>query len=509
MTKLVATLLPLSVEEGLEACRRAQRAGADLVEFRLDHLRDPGMVRELVRRASAPVLASCRVPEDGGFFRGSPHTRRAFLAAAVEGGAEWIDLEHWEGMSLPSGTRTRVLRSFHRLQGPPRDLREVLERMARSGADALKIVWMAYDAADLEELASIPDFPPELPVLSFLAGEAGLPTRFLAALRGAPFLYCAPGPGLEAAPGQPTLFDAAERWRARELGPDTRFWGLCGSPVGHSLGFRLHNGLHRWLREVPLYLPFDTKDPERLVRALRRRHGSRFLGLSVTAPHKERVLSLCEDCDADARAAGAVNTLIHREGRLLGANTDVEGLRLALRRGFEGALPAGLRALVLGGGGAARAAVVALRKEGAEVFLALRGKARIKEFAARWGVPLLPLDERSLRHVRPEVLVQATPFGQRGSELEGRIPFDLRDLPEGCVVLDLVYNPVRTPLLVEAARRGGVPVPGLWMFLHQAVLQADLVLGGRLRLPGLDALTRLLGPAGRELRRVRDLSREG
>lgn len=501
MTRLVATLIPVSVDDGLDQVLRAQRAGADLVELRLDRFRDPAEVTELVRLASAPVLASCRVPEDGGLFRGPPELRRALLGAAARAGAEWLDLELWEPMSLPAGARTRVLRSYHRLQGAPRDPEELLRRMLRAGADALKVAWTAYDAADIDRVLDLYALRPEVPLIAFLMGEAGRASRFLALLEGAPFLYCAPGPGEAAAPGQPTLFEAEATYQAGRLGLDGRFWGLVGAPVGHSLGFRLHNGLERFVRDVPLYLPFETEDPERLVRALVRGFGARFLGLSVTAPHKERALRLCDELDADARAAGAVNTLVHRRGRIVGANTDVEGFRLALRRGFEGAPRSGLKALVLGGGGAARAAAVALLKDGAEVAIAARTRARIKDFAQKMRIPLFPLEPRTVKHLRPDVLAHATPVGQHGGDAEGESLLPAAAIPPGCLVLDLVYNPVWTPLLAEARRAGAIPVPGLWMFLHQAILQAGLVLGRPLQVPGLEALARLLGPAGRELRR--------
>ncbi|MFQ5506148.1 MAG: type I 3-dehydroquinate dehydratase, partial [Planctomycetota bacterium] len=268
MTKIVTSLLPTDVDQGLELARRAQRAGTDMVEFRLDHFRDADAVTALVRQSAAPVLASCRVEEEGGLFRGSFDRRRELLVAAAAGGVEWLDVEHWEQLSLPPGVRTRILRSYHRMQDAPRDLPAIVERMSRSGADALKVTTMGYDAADVDILNGLYERPGSVPLVAFAAGSACVASRFLALLQGAPFLYCSLGPGQGTAPGQPDLFDALELYHARGLGPESCFWGLLGSPVDHSLGYRLHNGLGRWLRDVPVYLPFDTEQPERLLKNL-------------------------------------------------------------------------------------------------------------------------------------------------------------------------------------------------------------------------------------------------
>lgn len=502
MTRIVVSLLPSTVDTGLEQVRRAQRAGAEMVELRLDHFRRPDDVAALVRGSPAPVLASCRVKEDGGFFLGDPDLRRRLLLAAAESGAEWVDLEHWESLCLPAGLRTRVLRSYHRLQEAPRDLDAIVDRMAKSSADALKVTWMGYDAADLEIANRLYERRYPVPLVAFLAGPSGTASRLLALLRGAPFLYVAPGPGQATAPGQPDLYQALELYRAPALGQDSCFWGLCGSPVEHSLGYRLHNGLDRFLRDVPAYLPFDTKHPDRLLRALRA-FGPRFLGLSVTAPLKQRVVPLMDELGAEAEACGAVNTIIHRDGRLRGENSDVIGVRRALLEALPaGRSLAGRRAVVIGGGGSARAAALALLEERARVSIAVRSRQRIRDFASRHDLPLFPIDEKTFRLLVPDVIVHATPVGQPVAGAAGGPDALIRveDIPPRCLVLDLVYVPARTELLDRARRAGAVPISGLAMFLHQAVAQIEWVLGSAAGLPGTETLSRLLGPAGRVLR---------
>lgn len=497
MTQLVASTMPKSVEEGVTRARHARRKGADLVEFRIDRFRDPEQVRRLVNESRVPSMVACRVPDDGGSYDDSPENRRRLLLAAADAGAHWIDLEHWETLCLPAGTGAKVVRSYHRLAAAPRDLPRIVDRMARTGADALKVTLRAYDAADLDLVVGLYDREYPMPLAAFLAGEHGFSSRFLALVRGAPFLYCLADADGATAPGQPDLFEARELYRARQLAGSGRFWGLAGSPVSHSLGLRLHNHLSRILGDCPSYLPFDSKEPERLLRGLRQ-YGDRFVGLSVTAPLKRMFVPCCDEQSDDALACGAVNTLIHDGSTIRGANTDVDGVRLAVAEALEhGADLSGKSAIVVGGGGSARAAVLGLQRLGASVSLAVRSRQGIRAFSEQHDVPLLPIDAKAFDSVDPDVLVHATPVGQgdaRGAA--GACLVEPRSLRPGMIVLDLVYAPAATPLIHRAIAAGCIAVSGIAMFLHQAREQIRLVLGRRV--PDLESLRALLGPAGRE-----------
>lgn len=497
MTSIVASLLVDSIEECHVRARRAFRKGADLVEYRIDRLRDPAEVEALVRTSKVPCMVACRVPEDGGHFEGDPDLRRQLLWTAAAAGATWVDVEHWDTLELPASSGTKLLRSYHRFTSAPRDLERIVDRMAASGADALKVTLRAYDSADLDLVEGLYKRDFGVPLTAFLAGEPGFASRFLAVANGAPFLYCRAESSSGTAPGQADVFEARELYRAATLAERGCFWGLAGSPIGHSLGVRLHNHLARHVPGVATYLPFETEEPERLLEVLRAR-GDSFLGLSVTAPLKRSVLPLCSELSPAAEACGAVNTLVFEGGVLRGDNTDVYGVRHAI----AGALRSedelqGKRALVLGGGGSARAAVLALEELGAEVVLGVRSRQHIRGFAAERGLDLVPIDRKAFASVDPAVVVHATPVGQGDtSGAEGACLLAARDLHRELLVLDLVYAPVWTPLLSRARAAGCRVVTGLSMFLHQAREQIRLVLGREA--PTIAELRQLLGPFGRE-----------
>jgi shikimate dehydrogenase len=225
--------------------------------------------------------------------------------------------------------------------------------------------------------------------------------------------------------------------------------GVCGWPVGHSRSPRMHNaalaaaGLHDWRYQ---HLPLPPAVFAETVRAL---PALGFRGVNVTVPHKEAALALADTATAPARAIGAANTLTFEAGTIHADNTDAPGLLAALPRS-----PEGLTALVLGAGGAARAAVWALREAGAGVLVWNRTSGRAAALATELGAAAVE------KPVRAEILVNCTTVGMNGVE----DPFKtlcLRadDWGAGSLVVDMVYRRGGT-LLIRTARANGAEVVG-------------------------------------------------
>lgn len=250
--------------------------------------------------------------------------------------------------------------------------------------------------------------------------------------------------------------------------PDPLQTVLCGillHPAGHTRSPAMHRAAYEALGLNAHYQAFDVP-AESLEAAVR---GVRALGLrqvSVSIPHKEAMLALVDEVDEVATRIGAINTVTRVGDRLVGTNTDWLGAVRALER--ETTI-AGRRAVVLGAGGTARALVFGLRERGAEVFVLNRTRERAAEVARDLGAQGFGgLDE--LAALAPELIVQTTSVGLR----EDRSPVDRDALPKGVVALDAVYAPERTRLLADVASRGGHPIAGKWMLVHQAVEQLRL-----------------------------------
>ena len=255
--------------------------------------------------------------------------------------------------------------------------------------------------------------------------------------------------------------------------PSTRLYGLLGSPVHGSLSPVIHCTVFREAGVDAVYLAWDTPG-ERLGDAVR---GLRVLagGFNVTIPHKVSVMALLDRVSGEAEEIGAVNTVAVRDGRLIGYNTDY----LGVARCIEEKKHRPRRALVIGAGGAARAAVYALARLGAvEVVVANRSRGRGVELAA-WARGLglearyVPLEEASREAARADTVVNATPVGSYAC-CPGEAPPVLEGLHQGQLVFDMVYRPLRTRLLREAEKRGAVTVDGLCMLVWQA-LEADRI----------------------------------
>jgi shikimate dehydrogenase len=242
---------------------------------------------------------------------------------------------------------------------------------------------------------------------------------------------------------------------------------VVGHPIAHSRSPLIHG---HWLASFGIEGSYERIDvaPAGLATFVRDLPGSGFVGGNVTIPHKEEVCRLVARLDPAAEQIGAVNTLWIEDGEVRAGNTDAEGFAANL----DIRAPdwrAARSALVLGAGGAARGVLFALKQAGIpEIRLVNRTQARAQELADRFGTPIGVHDWSGLDELADssELVVNTSALGMHG---EGEVPFDVERLPERAIVADIVYVPLKTPLLAAAERRGLRIVDGLGMLLHQAV----------------------------------------
>jgi shikimate dehydrogenase len=284
------------------------------------------------------------------------------------------------------------------------------------------------------------------------------------------------------------------------IGGKTRLAGIMGWPVSHSRSPALHNF---WLDEYGIdgaYVPLPV-EPGQLETALRALPALGFRGCNLTIPHKQQAMSIVDRVDPLARRIGAVNTVIvAADGSLEARNTDAYGFRENLRDCASDWDPAAGPAVVLGAGGAARAIVASLLEDGvAEIRLVNRTPARAEQIAAELAMPgscvsVHTWDTREAVLAHAGLLVNTTSLGMTG---EPPLEIDIAGLPLQAVVVDIVYVPLDTPLLVEARRRGHRTVDGLGMLLHQGRPGFEAWFGTKVRVTRelrAAVLTTLTGP---------------
>jgi len=254
----------------------------------------------------------------------------------------------------------------------------------------------------------------------------------------------------------------------RDISASTRIVGVIGDPVEHSRSPAMHNAAFAALDLDWVYVAFPVPRGQGGA-AVRAMPALGLAGLNVTMPHKADAASACDELTPDAAALGAVNTVVHADGSLVGHSTDGGGFLRALED--EDVAVAGRRAVVLGAGGAARAIVHALGRAGAAVTVAARSAAAAHD-AAGLAPDGIATDLTDIDIEQFDVIVNATPLGMSGEPP----PFDADVLRAGQFVFDTVY-PADTPLLREARARGLRAAGGLGMLVHQGALSFALWTG--------------------------------
>jgi 3-dehydroquinate dehydratase/shikimate dehydrogenase len=456
----------------MEELRRARDAAAfaDMVEVRLDAVDRPDAIGAIEGRRR-PVLVTCRAAWEGGGFQGSEEERERILSEAQAAGAEYVDVEARADFASAITRRRRgrgIVLSLHAFGEPPADIIERARAMRSTGVEVVKIAIEGQRLGDmlpLLDLASRTDFVDRDGMnghVLLAMGQPGVPTRVLAARLGNRWTYAGDG----VAPGQMPAARLLGEFGFRRIRPDATLYGVVGNPIAHSLSPVMHNAGFSALGLNAVYVPLQAGDVDDFVTFARQ---TQMGGASITAPFKVGMLSKVDEVDEMGRRVGAINTLVVRDGRWIGAHTDVDGFlsplvgRMALKRA---------RATVLGAGGAARAVAVALGSQGAAVTVCARQQAAARDVAA------LADGVAGTWPPRPgswDVLINATSSGSGGpvDDPMNGVPLD------GEIVFDLVYSPARTPLLERAAREGCLTIGGIEMLVAQAERQFELWTGVR------------------------------
>ncbi len=460
--------------EAEQQARVSLKRGADLVEFRIDALRHPtaGDLKRLASALGPRAIVTLRSPGQGGFRGVERNARHALLLDACRLPFRFVDAElTTDAERLPeyaklAKSRAKDLIVSHHFDAPaaPEKVSEILDACLAQG----RVAKVAVPVATVDEAVALVDLarrrPPARSVLIGM-GPEGMLTRALAAEMGQEIQYVVGNRSTAA--GQLEL-PTALRIRSKS----SFVLGLLGHPLTHSLSPAIHEAALQALQLPGVYLPFDMGEAsvESFLAAADRLH---VRGLNVTIPYKETVASLVDELDGDAEALEAVNTVVLHEGWAKGHNTDTFGFRMSLRS--LGLRLGERRALVVGAGGAAKAVVHVLLREGAEVAVADRTVARAEALSDAFddSIELLSLEETSKGPW--DLLVNATPAGMLGVETALPVPEAVLALTG--FVYDLVYIPAETPLLAAAKRRGVRGTNGMEMLLQQAAKSFELWTG--------------------------------
>ena len=449
------------------------------LELRLDSLSKPANVFSYLKQflgehKDVTVIATCRRKSHGGGFDGPLATELEILTKAAQTGCQIIDLEVESAEEAKAAQLTKLRAAgaallisshdFSRTKG----LEQAADRIEVFKPDFVKVVSTARTLADnLAVLRLIEDRSLASHIVGIAMGEEGLVSRILGPRAGAAFTFASSCDGAETAPGQVSAEALRDVYRLENLDQATRIFGVAGNPISQSLSPLLQNAAFR--REIvnAVLIPLKTKSVQDLLTLALELP---LAGCAVTMPLKTEVLPHLANMDPLTARIGACNTLrMGADGKLYGFNTDVAGVVRPLQRRLK---LSGARVVVLGAGGAARAAVFGLVEQGAEVLVVNRTHEHAVTLARQ--AKAKSLKRELLAKQRFDVMINATPCGMAGSKQA--LPIAENEL-NASLVFDMVYSPLETPLLKLAKSRGIPVISGLEMFVQQGARQFEIWTG--------------------------------
>ncbi|HVZ15676.1 MAG TPA: shikimate dehydrogenase [Terriglobales bacterium] len=492
MSSVIATipsrLMPLRVprvcvavagSNPAELLEKAEAVARDnpFIEFRLDYLKQPLQALPRIKsflgsHTYVTAIGTCRRANNGGKFKGSVASQIEMLIKAAQAGCHLVDIElqSAQAMKVPDFNKIRshagLVLSFHDFKAT-RKLNETFAQMKEYPADIFKVV---PTAANLYDNVVLMRFLEEQShahkMVGICMGEQGIISRVLGVRAGSMFTFASLSPGEETAPGQVTVRALRDAYRIDNVDAATRVYGVAGDPIEHSMSPAMMNAAFRRENLNSVYLALHAKSLDDLVKCMR---DIPMHGVSVTMPYKQDIIEHLDNCEPLCQKVGACNTVIRSaDGKLYGFNTDVAGVTRPLEARLH---LAGTRILVLGAGGAARAAVFGLRERGANVFILNRTPQTAQKLARESGAKSIKRDD--LKKMEFDVIINATPIGMGGT---GKSILEEKEM-NARVAFDLVYNPVETRFLQIARAKGMAVISGLEMFVHQGARQFEIWTG--------------------------------
>ena len=450
--------------------------GVGLVELRLDYIRRAVNLGRLLESRKCPVIATVRRPSDGGKWMRSEDERLTLLRTAIANGADYVDLEHDIAGKVPRYGKTKRIVSYHNFAETPANLEQIHQSLAKLDPDVIKIATLANNPIDnIRILRLCRDS--KIPTVAFCMGEMGVISRILCGKFGSPWTYASLNEDRLLAPGQMTLQQMVEEFRYDQITSKTGIYGVIADPVAQSLSPKVHNAMIRKAGLDLIYLPFRVSAAN-LDEFMAACPGMDIRGLSVTTPHKEKILKHLNVLDDSVAGIRAANTVVMNDGVAFGYNTDLEAALSVLAKKLEIDLTvpepfAERRILILGAGGVARTLAWGLRRAGAFVTVSARDYRKSEALAQ--SLKVKSVDWPIRQNYPHDILINCTSCGMFPNMDE--TPYEEGWFDKHTLVFETIYNPEQTLFVKHARAAGCDTLTGVDMFTHQAARQFELFTG--------------------------------
>ena len=493
MAKICLCLTAKTIKRNLEILNKYRKL-IDVAELRVDCLDSDERlyIRRFPEQAGIPVILTIRRDIDGGHFAGGEGARvKLFANGLAYANADsrlnyaYVDIEDdLEVPSLEEAARTfgtRIIRSFHNINGAIDDIQSKLKSMRRAGDEILKLALSVTSTSDVlrmykasKAFSSVQPYANQDKILICM-GHYGTYSRILAERFGSFLTYCGALSENEtpAAPGQMDVCDLAELFRFKKITKNTEIYGIAGNPLKTSVSPWFFNTIFSLQNNDAVYVPFPV---DSITEFLELADELDVKGLSVTVPYKESVLPYLENKSNAVTMIGACNTMYRYPNGWFGDNTDCTGFSSSLLEFIKRKNLKYIKITVIGSGGVAKSVAAEIYRLGGKALILNRTIYKAKNLAEkynfRWGgLPQNGGDSQIIKLISRynDIIIQASSAGMEGNEAEDFL--ELYSFTGKETVMDLVYTPSETPFLKRAAAAGCKTINGYDMGIRQACNQ--------------------------------------
>ncbi len=486
------TLTGKTLDENLKLVKKYEKY-IDIVELRVDYLNEDEQLyaRRFPAMIYQPCILTIRRDIDGGLFNGGDFARtnlfaRALAFANPDKSKNFAFVDFEDDFHIPSiqdaamAFGVKIIRSYHNMTDPVTNIRERCDIMRKTGYEIPKIAFMPHSLSDVLNLIKEGERMTQYEHILCAMGPLGFPSRILASYTNSFLTYVSPQEVLENTKsiGHIDPVTINELYHFHSINQDTSLYGITGWPLVKTSSPEIHNKGYASKGINAVYIPYRSP---MIADTLSFCEGIGVKGLSVTIPHKESVLYYLHEQSPEVVQIGACNTIVRKNNKWLGYNTDAPGFRRALEEFLGPVKIKHKKVAVIGAGGAAKAIVYVLKQMGARVCIFNRTVETAAQLADKYGFNYCQLDAHCAAKLDEysTLIVQTTSVGMNaeGPSNSENDPIYFYDFRGNELLFDIVYEPAITPVMKRASIAGCRVCNGYKMLEYQGYEQFKLFTG--------------------------------
>jgi len=486
-TEVCIPITATKLENAIKDMKQAEKL-ADLVELRIDFIKDidKKKLKKLLKNKKKKVIVTCRPKGMYGNYNGKEEKRIELIKNAIELNADYIDIEMESNNKeikdmISNKKNSKIIVSHHNSKETPslRELNNKYNEIKKLNPDLVKIVATADSINDNFTIFNL--LKGKSGLIAFCMGVRGQISRILAPKYGSRITFASLKEGKESASGQISIEEMKNVYNIDLINNETKVVGVIGEFAENSMSKYMHNASFKEKKLDFIYIPFKVKKEE-LKEFINNLRKFGFAGASVTIPHKVEVMKYLDKIDETAKQIGAINTVVNKNGKLIGYNTDYYGAVEALKEKIK---LKNKKALVVGAGGGARAVVYGLKKENAGITITNRTMEKARVLAKEFNVKFDGMKNIKQLIKNNDIIINTTSVGMAPNTNESII--NGNDLIKGKLVVDIVYKPSETKLIKLARKSKCSVITGDRMLIYQAIGQFKLWTGQEPRFKSMES----------------------